>query len=55
VSDNLKYRNIKGLKITDLITKMKEVLTKLFIKRFKKARQRKGISVINSCKECRSV
>jgi hypothetical protein len=55
VPDNVKYRNIRGLKIRDLITKIREALTKLLIKRSKKARQRKGIPAINSYKKCRSV
>jgi hypothetical protein len=55
VLDNVKYRNIKGLRIRDLITKIRGALTKLPIKRSKKARQRKGIPAMNSCKEYRSV
>jgi hypothetical protein len=55
VPNNVKYKNIRGLRIRDLITKIKGALTKLLIRRSKKARQRKGIPAINSCKECRSV
>jgi hypothetical protein len=55
VPDNVRYGNIGGLRIRDSITKMRGALTKLPIRRSKKARQRKGIPAMNSCKECRSV